>query len=178
MTVIIITIIIFHLIKITGWHISTKFRGSRIESQTYNIILLTYIGIQHTGYKVILVFVRENMAMHPVAHQDTRLGATSYGGSRLLAMGQFNMFPFSSRLFLCWRGPKCIAKLDGRHCQIFPPGSATARAQALLFCSHNCVTSNWKHFKSCGDCHTLVMLTSFLQLFVLSFQWIAIQFHL
>ena len=35
------------------------------------------------------------------------------------------MFPSISHLFLCWRGPKSIAKLDGGHGRIFPLGSST-----------------------------------------------------
>jgi len=34
--------------------------------------------------------------------------------------GQFNMFPSISRLFICWRGPKSIAKLDGELWPDFP----------------------------------------------------------
>ena len=43
------------------------------------------------------------------------------------------MFPSISRLFLHWRGPKSIAKLDGGHDWICPPGFAMARCCFLSY---------------------------------------------
>src|SRR6218665_2415202 len=57
---------------------------------------------------------------------DSEGNAPSTRGSRHSAKGdQFNMFPSILRLFLRWRGPNPIAKMDGEPWPDLPPGSAT-----------------------------------------------------
>src|SRR6218665_3937371 len=53
-------------------------------------------------------------------------GVTSCGGFIRREGSQFSMFPSVSFLFLHWRGPKSIGKLDGGHGRICPPASAAA----------------------------------------------------
>jgi len=59
--------------------------------------------------------------------------------------GQFNMFPSISRLFLCWIGPKSIAKLDVGHGRNSP---LWIRHWLLMLCF------SWRTFFLSWNCTT------------------------
>src|SRR6218665_2892008 len=68
--------------------------------------------------------------MHPrsLAGPEVRLGGHINPNS---ARGKFNMFHSISRLFLRWRGPKSITKVDGAWPDL-PSASATACSRWMM----------------------------------------------
>src|SRR6218665_1060003 len=66
-------------------------------------------------------YVHHLLPIRDCSSASSPVAALSGGSRRSARRGQFNMFPSISHLFLHWRGPKSIAKLDGEHGRICPP---------------------------------------------------------
>jgi len=62
---------------------------------------------------VMYVIEHYNITLLPDTGGSRHFTGRGHINADIRLEGQFSMFPSISRLFLLWRGPKSIAKLDG-----------------------------------------------------------------